>query len=336
MGGEVANVIVQNSFNPFWENVINYYQQLSNYSLAQNASEFISDFIHFNKNILIDSKVVYIKEWVDKDILKIKDLTKDCNNEFLNYQEFQIKYNTHTNFLTYYGIINAIKNYQTKRNIELTEQTVKFDEQKTWKIIVKGNLAIRTAIQIREQKHNAINKWNIQFQNLNWDEIFSNIHKNTLDTKLIWFEYKIIYRIIPTNRHLSILKIKDNSLCNFCNTFEQTILHLFLHCEHVISFWNALQNLIRETCTHCNNFAFSEEMILFGRKEQSQIDQILYMIILIAKYFIFMCKIDNKEPRLQQFRPFLKYRLLIEKKSQTQNKQQQFDQTYILYQNLLL
>ena len=123
MRGEVAKVITQNKFNKFWENVINYYKILSDSSIALNESEFVSDFILFNQNILIDSKIFYIKEWVDKDILQIKCLMKN-NEEFLNYQEFQNKCNTHTNFLTYHGLIHTIKKYQKRQNIEISGQPI--------------------------------------------------------------------------------------------------------------------------------------------------------------------------------------------------------------------
>ena len=336
MGGEVAKVMVQNSFNPFWENVINHYEILCNACIPKNASEFASDFIFFNKNICINSKIVYIKEWVDKNILKIKDLTKNNNKNFLSFQEFQNKYNTNTNFITYYGIIQAVQSYRTKYRLDEENSTVKIEEQKAWKTIIKGNAAIRKMLETKGPQHNAISKWNAQFVNLKWEKIFIEINRNTLDTKLKWFLLKIIYRIIPTNRHLSLLRIRDNSLCNFCDMYEQTISHLFWNCHKVAHFWRSLEDLVRNACTHLQSFSFSEELILFGDKDDLEIDLILYLIISIAKYFIFLCKIENNIPRLQQFHPFLKFRLLIEKKSQTDPKKSKFDQLYNQYDNLLL
>ena len=334
MGGEVTKVILQKKFNPFWEDVIKYYESICNACIPQNASEFVSDFIFFNKNILRDNKIVYIKEWLDKGIWKIGDLIKE-DKQYMTYQEFNTQYNLNTNFIVYIGIIQAIKSYQIKYAIDINAENITITEPKVWNIILKGNDEIKERFRTKGQKHNAIVKWNLKFDNLNWVEIFKEIHKNTQDTKMKWFFYKIIYRIIPTNRHLTLLKIKADPTCNFCNINEQTISHLFWSCEHVTQLWNDLVNLIKVNCRGQQNLQFSEEFIIFGVNANIEKDTILYLIILYAKYFIFICKINNVIPRIAQFKNFLRFNMMIHRKSQPIHKQLHFDNMLTGYNNLL-
>ena len=219
--------------------------------------------------------------------------------------------------------------------MEIEERNPIIGESKEWKTILKGNRDIRERLKQKHTTGKAITKWNVRFPHLDWSEIFKTIHKSTLDTKIKWFAYKIIYRIIPTNRHLYLLKIKDSSLCNFCNTSEQTISHLFWSCDHIVNFWNTLENHIKNTCTQLTNLGFNEELILFGRKENSKTDHILYLIILFAKYFIFNCKIDDRIPRIEPFLTYFKFQVAIEKKSQPYHRTTDFEKSLDIYKNLL-
>ena len=60
-----------------------------------------------NRNIKIDNKTIFFRTWFDKGVYTLKDLL-DQNLVFLTYEEFKVRYQSQTNFLTYYGLINAI------------------------------------------------------------------------------------------------------------------------------------------------------------------------------------------------------------------------------------
>ena len=60
-----------------------------------------------NQDIKIDNKTIFFRTWFDKGVHTVKDLV-DQNLDFLTYEEFQLRNQLQTNFLTYYGLINAI------------------------------------------------------------------------------------------------------------------------------------------------------------------------------------------------------------------------------------
>lgn len=63
-----------------------------------------------NKEILIDGKPFFIREWFAKGIISIKDLLQE-NGQFLTYEEIQRKYSCKSNFLNFYQVLSAIPKY---------------------------------------------------------------------------------------------------------------------------------------------------------------------------------------------------------------------------------
>lgn len=92
-------------------------------------------------------------------------------------------------------------------------------------------------------------KWASYFENetLKWNTIYSNVFASTIDTKLRNFQYKYLFRIIPTNKRLFTQNIANSNLCDFCNMDIETIQHLFWECNIVQIFYNNFHNFIRNT-----------------------------------------------------------------------------------------
>ena len=156
-----------------------------------------------------------------------------------------------------------------------------------------------------------------------------------MDTKLRWFQYRIVHRIIPTNRYLFKCKIVDSPLCNICNQEEETISHLMWECEIVQNFWSRLLNILKEKCILCETLELSEPLILFGIKEKVITDKAIDLIILIAKYYIYSCKWQSKAPHLKVFEKILKERISIEESCPVSGGTYEFLKTWIPYQSLL-
>ena len=61
-GGEFANVPMQQICNPFWKDVLKHYKKLYTKCLPKNIHDFVSECRHYNINITINKRVVYIKD----------------------------------------------------------------------------------------------------------------------------------------------------------------------------------------------------------------------------------------------------------------------------------
>ena len=139
-----------------------------------------------------------------------------------------------------------------------------------------------------------------------WHIIFSNCFNIIRETRLQYFQFKFIHKILPVNQYLTKLKILDSSLCSFCDNASESLEHLFWSCEFSFKFWNELYaNALKDVVP---NICF--KVIAFGFLEKDLINY--NYIIFHAKYFLFWCKCNDKIPSYDQFRKFMKTQLSIE------------------------
>ena len=166
-------------------------------------------------------------------------------------------------------------------------------------------------------------KWNNIFPNLNWRKIFHTCQKTTIDTKLRWFQLRLIYRILPTNRFLSIRKILDNETCDLCRNETETIEHMLYDCTFVTVFWHQLTQKFISKIVHANSLKLSKELVIFGVKENVYSHQIFFL--LPAKYYVYSCKFTKSIPNADVFLRIFKYRYLVEKGNNLGNNKFELD-----------
>ena len=71
------------------------------------------------------------------------------------------------------------------------------------------------------------------------------------DPRLRWLQYRLIMRILTTNRRLHIYGIRDSDNCEKCPGTRENISHLFWHLQYVQSFWMTLWERLRITERLC-------------------------------------------------------------------------------------
>ena len=129
---------MQKIHNPFWKNVLKHYKNLYTRCEPKNQSESMSECLFYNIKIMRDKIGVYVNEWFNESIFSVHHLT-NAEGNYLTYSEFRQKYaDIKTNFLTYEGIIGAIRKYQERVKLELATQCIG-NETKLWSHIQRGN-----------------------------------------------------------------------------------------------------------------------------------------------------------------------------------------------------
>ena len=71
--------------------------------------------------------------------------------------------------------------------------------------------------------------------------------------------------------------------------------------------------MINKKCIHSHNFKFTENLVIFGKCNDIYTDKICDFIILIAKFYIYRCKVQNKALNINVFIRELYRRYQIEK-----------------------
>ena len=84
----------------------------------------------------------------------------------------------------------------------------------------------------------AVKRWSSLFPNyaLSWKQILNPIYKTTKDNKLREFGYKILHRILVTNKELKRFKIRNDDLCAQCKNLD-SLEHTFLKCPINVKFY---------------------------------------------------------------------------------------------------
>ena len=77
-----------------------------------------------------------------------------------------------------------------------------------------------------------------------WKKIYVIPCIVTIDTKQRAFQYKILNNILYLNKMLFLFGITKNSMCSFCKTQEETIMHSFYDCVHTQLLWKKLQTYL--------------------------------------------------------------------------------------------
>jgi len=205
--------------------------------------------------------------------------------------------------LEYYGIIKAIKKYKESLHLK-DEPSPNTTEAKPYAILQserKGTKAIRNILrQNIRLLPKAVAKWNNTFLGQDWPAIYSSLKNSTSDTKLKWFQYRILCKVVTTNDYLYKRKVIDSDRCTFCKTEKETIYHLLSECIYTGTFCKYVLEWITKNTPHVCSLNTTEQSDIFGVKDDVTTDKVLDPIMLMAKY-IFRCRCLKTIPNFTCF-----------------------------------
>jgi len=180
-------------------------------------------------------------------------------------------------------------------------------------------------------------KWDDQFnlildRNI-WQIIFNICFNTVHDNILIWFQYKVIMRILGTRKLLYLVKISNSSKCRLCGMEDETIIHLFVECSCSVTLWQSLKIWI-SNCLNLN-FDFTPQQIILGYLFQDANFLPINTILIMTKYYIFTCAQMSHFPDIFLLQKKIK-KVYIEEKllSYTQDKYETFIKKWARFERL--
>ena len=114
------------------------------------------------------------------------------------------------------------------------------------------------------------------------------------DVKLKWFQARVLHRLLPTRKYLFDRRIIQSPTCTVCNDNPQTIQHLLWNCKFTKKFWTDFELLLKTKCSHCSSLDLSEELVLFGCKENFKSDFCFDFLLILAKFYVYKSYLGNK------------------------------------------
>ncbi len=105
-------------------------------------------------------------------------------------------------------------------------------------------------------------------------------------SKIKELHFKIVHRYYPCNLFLSRFFENISSLCSFCNTDEESILHLFYHCPFSMSFWSEVTVLISFCCKKIIKMTESIIFLSDFHSKDSNLEHTVLLLCLLGKFHL--------------------------------------------------
>ena len=194
--------------------------------------------IWLNKNIRIDGKMVFYKEWYTKGVKHIKDILDNHGKPF-EYRDFMKKFGIECNFLRYIAIAQSVKALLNKPNVD-KPSTLEINKLQS-KTLYKQN--IKPIVQKPSSLQYYSNKLALDFTDHDWNRIFVLPRKTTVNNFLRELQLKINHHTYATDSYVSRFNKSVNKHCKFCSE-ENNIVHWFLSCKKLSDFWKLFKRWI--------------------------------------------------------------------------------------------
>ena len=282
----------------------------SYYNYKNSNMNVLNEIIWNNSAIKINNKIVYYKFMYQKGVLRVKELF-DGNLEPLDFDSFRRKHLLRIfPFTIFHGLISAIPaSWRSEINSSVRLPVPNADSQITSihnTSFLSRRICCKLIIPVVSPPK-AIVKWASEFQldSCQWESIFRTPFASLRETKVQYFQFRFLHRILGTNYLLHHMQLKNSSLCTFCNLSDETIDHLFWACNITSNFLLDVEQSI-----FGNQFNLSKQDLFFGY--QLICKHPFNFLIFHLKYYIFHKKLDSSVPTLNEFLHKFKFLLKIE------------------------
>ena len=317
--GYSFNIIKQNITNRFWCDVFNAWQMIVDKEDNNDWDYFLSSPIWMNKNIKIDNKPIFYRDWFNKGICYVNDIVNE-DGKFLSFEKLKEIFCINANVMKYNSIISALKQAEKKYvsgNFKLTTPFIP-SFVKTILRKKKGTKDMYLVLIRNNIVSSGQRKWDNIFDldESEWTDIFKLPFIVTKNTKLQWLQYRINQYILATNKFLHKINVINEPNCTFCQEEVETIEHLFWNCDVV-------QSLIEEVdswfLSNGISIPFTKKNFLFGDFSKLSKGDKFNLIFLRIKQYIYNCRYFKKKLSLQAVQKAIKDLYGIEKQIAVKN-----------------
>ena len=289
---ELYTKIITHIPNKFWKDVLLSFRHL-NKQMILNDDDVLKSPLFYNENIKIDGTSIFFKPWFNKGVkyIYINDLVDD-KGDFYTQADFSRKTGIKTNFLQYNGLIKAIKQYLKHIKIDISFKAPTPFIPSTIRHILRHGKGSNDMYQILN-KNNDIPTgkitWNkiYHIEESEWKAIYTFPYRVTSYPALRWFQISINNNVLVTNKLLQQMRIKNDGLCTFCQSSNESIIHLFWQCQMTQNF---IKSVVAWLSTYDIDCHISEKYFILGWQKEQSYSKVLNFIILYAKYYIYITR----------------------------------------------
>ena len=291
------------------KNIPNYYYDSLKawYFLRSKQVMERNQFIWYNSNIKINKKSVFCKSLFNAGIWQATDLYRE--KKIIPFEELVLRGAKKADFLIWKGIVTCISKCLNCKNDNDYELDIGYFEVNNDKYVSIDNassqqisdaLRMITKMALKNDDYKAHAKFETVHGNISfpiWKQIYLLPGLCKVDNRCKDIQYKILFRILPTNRLLYKMNILSSDKCSLCHMYRDDLEHSLWDCLIVKNFWLNVADVwnVNNECT----FHPSLETVTFGFFKEG--DSSINRMMLVGKRYIYQCKRDGFEPNGRQF-----------------------------------
>jgi len=314
--------------NKFWKDVLSNWACYRELRDRDNQDEVIQNTVIWSSGFIKNENLLARKVFFMKHGLKyLKDMFNFNTLNFKGLHTIQQQFNINITFFDHLCLINSIpRNIKEvisryrQPNAALTFGKLVLDictEPKvcryTYAFLVKQ---LQEVINAKQKWEHAIGH---QLEDKDWEHIFILPNKITIDAKLRTFQYKIIHRVLPSNKLLNLYNIRAEPWCDNCNNIPETLEHLFHNCPDKLTLWYQVADWLAPNID-LYQFINTENILLGIHYANKNLEN---DIILLVKRFIYIQKCNNELMTLAGLKHFIKHNYTIEINSLSPKRRRQ-------------
>ena len=304
----------QNLQNPFWKDVLQNWADFCKDVKIDSINQILDSPLWYNENLLNGTDFC-IRDWHDKGIILVSDIIDEEGNIY-QFEALKTKYNLRGTYLDFQAFIRRIPevwkneiNYNRLVCI-LSKYDVRCNVYVQYLLKDKKGCRRMYDVMVPTKSIQESSRWERDIGYITEAEVkaYNSVISTLKEIKLRDFQYKITNRILVTKSFLYRIRKVDDNQCEYCRQNSETIIHLFVQCNQVKSFWRELDDWLS------NNFGYrmslNDKNILFSFGQKNKL--INYLCVL-AKYYVYSNKFSGRGLNLEAFMSILKRKYQSEK-----------------------
>lgn len=235
----------------FWEEACSAWMVIKK-AEENSGGNILAKVIWGNRDIKAESNQSISRQLlITKGLLRIADLYNVSERKLLTANEIARKYSIHP--ILALSILRAIPD-EWKQRISREKPAELVDPECFNTLRSSSKTAKWTYWILEENAHPLVTekcheKWKLELYptlspQMQWSAVYTRLKRSTRDVNLRWIQYRIIKRILPTQRLLYLFGITESDKCKKCPMYSETIIHKFYSCPSVRTLWLGVRGLL--------------------------------------------------------------------------------------------
>ena len=300
------------NLSPFLKEILEIWSELNYQGSIETVESFLAQSLWHNSLIRIMDKPVFYKNWYQMGISHVNQIVKEQPSTFLSPTEFESKYHTKVCPLTLYGMTSTLRELWKNKNPPSIPLNCKEQEPFVTTFLKSkkpSRLAYHKLVEAKcNHKISSQEKWTMVFPeacNLIWHDAYMTAIKCTKSTKLIEFQFRFLHQTLATNVSLVKMGYKNDIRCTFCHEEAENFTHLFWFCRKIELFWKHLFASLKDCNCLSDDYSLNNLVVLGLKPDTSKNKAVINFVLLLARFYIWVCRSKGNIPTIENFKPFL-------------------------------